>query len=347
VLPYNIYPRNMWYVAAFAADLQSGPLARRVCDQPIVLFRSGTGTVAALEDRCIHRGMPLSQGGECAGEIIRCPYHGLEYDATGQCTKIPGQDKAPPSMRIESYPVVERDALIWIWTGEAAKADPGAIPAHSYHSDPAWAWSPVFLEIQCDWQLLHDNLLDLTHLAYVHRKTIGGDPDAHTTSAEMKTTRKDKTVLVTRWLRNSNPPPFYKIAHTFPGKIDRWQDTEFVPGLIRIWSGGTDAGTGAFEGKRDGGVQLMGLHAVTPSTATSCYYHFTVSRNFKLGVPEVHSRVHEGARATLLEDKAVLEIQQERVLEEPKRPLVDTRWDAGGLQARRIIETMVAAEAAA
>src|SRR5262249_50081489 len=124
------------------------------------------------------------------------------------------------------------------------------------------------------------------------------------------------------------------------------QDTEFVPGLIRVWSGGTDAGTGAFEGKRDGGVQLMGLHAVTPSTATSCYYHFTVSRNFKVDVPDVHSRIHDGALATLLEDKAVLEIQQERVLEEPERILVDTRWDAGGLQARRIIEALVATEKA-
>lgn len=249
-------------------------------------------------------------------------------------------------MRIKSFPLVEKDALLWIWMGDAAQADASKIVAHSYHSDRGWEWSPVFLEIGCDWQLLHDNLLDLTHLAYVHRKTIGGDPDAHTTSAEMKTTRTANSVLVTRWLRNSNPPPFYKIAHTFAGKIDRWQDTEFVPGRIRIWSGGTDAGTGAFEGKREGGVQLMGLHAVTPSTATSCYYHFTVSRNFKVGVPDVHNRVHEGARATLLEDKAVLEIQQERVLEDPDRILVDTKWDAGGLQARRIIEALVAAEAA-
>lgn len=344
MLPYNIYPRNIWYVAAFAADLEAGPLARRICDQAVVLFRTASGRCAALEDRCIHRGMPLSRGGECDGDVIRCPYHGLEYDADGCCVKVPGQERLPEAMRIRSYPLVEKDALLWIWMGDGAKADPSKIPAHPHHSDPGWQWSPIFLEIACDWQLLHDNLLDLTHLAYVHRKTIGGDPDAHTANAEMRTSRNGNSVLTTRWLRNSNPPPFYTIAHSFAGKIDRWQDTEFLPGLIRIWSGGTDAGTGAFEGKREGGVQLMGLHGVTPSTATSCYYHFTVSRNFKLGVPPVHERVHDGARATLLEDKAILELQQERVLEDPDRILIDTRWDAGGLHARRIIEALVAAE---
>lgn len=91
MLPYNIYPRNTWYVAAFAADIAAGTLARTICDQPVVLFRTGSGKVAALEDRCIHRGMPLSRGGECDGDIIRCPYHGLEYDLLADARRCLGR----------------------------------------------------------------------------------------------------------------------------------------------------------------------------------------------------------------------------------------------------------------
>ena len=152
--------------------------------------------------------------------------------------------------------------MVWIWTGDPAGADPGLVPDYMYHRDPGWAWSPVFLSIACDWQLLYDILLDLTHLAYVHKKTIGGDPDAHTRDAQLQTQRQGHLVQVKRWLPNSNPPPFY-----------------------------------------------------------------------------------QGALATLLEDKHVLEAQQARVLEEPERGFVDIRWDAGPLFARRVVDELVAAEA--
>lgn len=340
-----MFLRDCWYIAAFGADLEAKPLPRKICGEAVVLFRTDKGKAVALEDRCIHRGMPLSEGGECEGDRIRCPYHGLEFDAAGACAKIPGQDQIPAAARVKSFPLVEQDGLLWIWVGDSAKADPGAIPAHFYHRDPHWAWRPIFLEIECDWRLLNDNLLDLTHLGFVHKKTIGGDPGAHA-NAEMKVTRKDKGVLVTRWLANTEPPPFYRLGYAFNGKIDRWQEIEFVPGLVRIWTGGTDAGTGAYEGKREGGVQFMGFHGITPRTATSCYYHFTQSRNFRLGELVLDEQIHQAALATLLEDKAVLQAQQARLLEDPTRGLIDIRADAGGLQGRRLVEQLIAAEAA-
>ncbi|WP_395069065.1 Rieske 2Fe-2S domain-containing protein [Paraburkholderia silvatlantica] len=343
--PYNIYPNDAWYVATFSADLKDLPVARTICGEPIVLFRTASGVIAALEDRCIHRGVPLA-GGECVGEIIRCPYHGMEYDVSGICTKVPGQDRLPANARVRSFPVAEKDAMVWIWLGESEKADIKAIPSHHYHDDPGWAWSSIFLKVECDWQLLNDNLMDLTHLGYVHKQTIGGDPDAHTMNIDLKTTRSGNRVEVKRWLPNTNPPPFYSLGNSFSGKIDRWQEIDFTPGLVRIWSGGTDAGTGAYEGRRVGGVQFMGLHAVTPSTATSCYYHFTQSRNFKLDTStELHKKIHDGALFTLLEDKTVLEAQQKRLLDNPERGLINIKWDIGPLQARRVIEERVATEA--
>jgi vanillate O-demethylase monooxygenase subunit len=250
--------------------------------------------------------------------------------------KIPGQPQIPVGARILSYRLIERDALLWIWVGDQVKADPALIPAHPQHQDSKWAWTPIFLEIAADWQLLNDNLLDLTHLGLVHRKTIGGNPEAHS-NAVMRTTRIDGGVRVTRWLANSAPPPHYLQTGNVTGNIDRWQEIDFIPGLIRIWSGGTDAGTGAYEGRRDGGVQFMGLHAVTPATATCCYYHFTQARNFGLDNPELEARLHQGALDTLLEDKAIIEAQQARRAETPDRPFLDIQSDSGGLQARRIV----------
>jgi phenylpropionate dioxygenase-like ring-hydroxylating dioxygenase large terminal subunit len=252
--------------------------------------------------------------------------------------KIPGQPQIPVGARILSYPLIERDALLWIWVGDQVKADPALISAHPQHRDPKWAWTPIFLEISADWQLLNDNLLDLTHLGFVHRKTIGGNPEAHS-NAVMRTTRIEGGVRVIRWLPNSAPPPHYLQTGNVTGNIDRWQEIDFVPGLIRIWSGGTDAGTGAYEGRREGGVQFMGMHAVTPATATRCYYHFTQARNFGLDNPELEARLHQGGLDTLLEDKAIIEAQQARRAETPDRPFLDIHSDSGGLQARRIVRS--------
>jgi phenylpropionate dioxygenase-like ring-hydroxylating dioxygenase large terminal subunit len=337
-----MFLRNCWYVAAFAADIAMQPVGRTVCSKAVVLFRVG-GKVVALEDRCIHRGMPLSQGGEVDGDIIRCPYHGLEFDGAGMCRKIPGQDRVPSEARIAAFPLVERDSLLWIWMGDPAKADSAAIPEHHYHNDPSWEWRPIFLEIECDWSLLNDNLLDLTHLGFVHKKTIGGDPSAHA-GAEMRVERLDRRVHVTRWLANTDPPPFYRLGHAFKDKIDRWQEIEFRPGLVRIWTGGTDAGTGAYQGQREGGVQFMGFHGITPRTENSCYYHFTQARNFRLGETELDEAIHQAALATLLEDKAVLESQQARILENPGRGFIDIRADAGGLQGRHLVAQLFAEE---
>ena len=341
-----MFPRNRWYVAAFAADVTARPLARTVCGEAVVLFRNADGVVAALEDRCVHRGMPLSQGGEVDGDIIRCPYHGLEFDGGGRCRKIPGQVQIPAAARIAAYTTVQRNGLVWIWMGDPAKADSGAVPDHFYHDDPRWEWRPIFLEIECDWTLLNDNLLDLTHLGFVHKKTIGGDPAAHA-NAEMRAERRGDLVHVTRWLANTEPPPFYRLGHAFKGAIDRWQEIEFRPGLVRIWTGGTDAGTGAYDGKREGGVQFMGFHGITPRTDRSCYYHFTQARNFRLGERELDERIHQAALATLLEDKAVLEGQQARIREQPGRGFIDIRADAGGLLGRRLVTEAIAAETAA
>ena len=111
---------NAWYVAAFAADVAPGKtLGRKYLNKPVVLFRTGAGAVAALEDRCPHRLAPLSMG-ECADGGLRCGYHGMLFDGSGACLSIPGQSVIPPTATVRAYPVIERYGLVWLWTGGGA-----------------------------------------------------------------------------------------------------------------------------------------------------------------------------------------------------------------------------------
>jgi phenylpropionate dioxygenase-like ring-hydroxylating dioxygenase large terminal subunit len=333
---------NNWYVAAFSTAVTREPLARMICGLPVVLYRTETGDVVALEDRCIHRGVPLSLGGTCEGDTIQCPYHALRFDPSGTCVGGPGAIAIPATARILRYEVVEKGGMIWIWPSQA-EPDHALLDVPEYLHGTDWTTQEILLEINADWQMLNDNLLDLTHLGVVHARTIGGNPDQHS-AAQMKTVKNgDRGVLVTRQLPNSDPPPQYLAARAFAGKIDRWMEIDFQPGVIQIWSGGADAGTGAFEGQREHGINLRGFHGVTPATDRSLYYHF--SQNFDFAVDDtLAAKLYQGALTTLLEDVDVLNAQQKRLDQTPDRPLIDLASDAGGIQARRIVNRLIAAE---
>lgn len=171
--------KNAWYVAGWTTDLApSERIARTFLEQPIVLWRSAEGKAFALADSCAHRAMPLSAG-VVLGDIIRCPYHGLEYDGGGRCSRIPAQSMIPERAMVRSYPLVEQQGLLWIWMGDADRADPALIPDYPIHDDPLYAWRSAHFAVKGNWKLLIDNLMDLSHLPYIHANTIGGDPDLH------------------------------------------------------------------------------------------------------------------------------------------------------------------------
>jgi phenylpropionate dioxygenase-like ring-hydroxylating dioxygenase large terminal subunit len=336
---------NNWYIAGTGGDITGEPLARRICDIPLVLFRTRSGAVAALEDRCAHRGMALSAGGKCLGETIQCPYHGLEFDTGGICVRIPGLERVSPDMRIRSFPVVEKDAVVWIWMGDAAGADPARIPSHPYHSDSSYVWSRGVLEVNANWEFLNDNLLDLTHVQYAHRNTIGGNPDEDA-RAQIKVQRNGRRVVLTRWLRDTACPPFHKQLYGFKGRIDRVQEVEFTPGYIFLHSSSMDVGDSVDEGWRRKGMHFYQMHAITPQTPTRTLYMFTMSRNFKTEDRALTEQIHALSMRTFEEDKAMLEVQQARCTEYPDIPLVATKHDTATAQARRIVREMMAEEVA-
>jgi phenylpropionate dioxygenase-like ring-hydroxylating dioxygenase large terminal subunit len=340
--------RNAWYIAAWADEIGRGQLlARRICNEPIVLFREGTGRAGALADRCCHRAAPLSMG-SVVEEGIQCGYHGLVIDGSGRCVRIPGQKQIPSDARVRSYPVVEKDQMVWVWMGDPAKADAAKIADYPYHNDPGrWPNKHDVYPIKANYMLMVDNLMDLTHLGYLHAKTVGGNPAAHV-AAEMKTTRTPTGVKFTRWLRNSVPPPTYVKAAGFKGRVDRWQEFEFVaPSSVLQWTGAADAGTGAYEGKRDGGFQFRLFHGLTPETETSCFYFWSVANGYRQNEPEATEQLYQEIAPTFVEDRVMVEAQQARLGEFGEEGLVAIASDATRMQMRRMVERLIAGERAA
>lgn len=340
-----MFVRNLWYVAAFSKDVQPGKcLARRFLNEPVVLFRTASGQLSALTDRCSHRAFPLSEG-FVDGEIIRCAYHGLEFGAGGACVHIPGQARIPPAAAVRAYPVVEKDGFIWIWMGDVGKADPTTIMRNPEHSDPAWRWRPYTMHVKANWQLLVDNILDLTHVAYIHAKTIGGNPQTHF-NAQVEIAFDGAQVTLTRRMPDSVPPATYIEAGGFKGKVDRWQTVGFKPAtghVLRVNAGACDVGTGAYEGRRDNGFVLLNVHGVTPETETSTHYIWTICTNAssEQGVPD---RLFDRFYDTICEDEVALQAQQRRIDDMPDMPFVGIASDGAVNRARMLLDALRSAE---
>jgi phenylpropionate dioxygenase-like ring-hydroxylating dioxygenase large terminal subunit len=336
-----MFIRNTWYVAAFADEVAPGKtLGRKFLGESVVLFRTEAGEIGALEDRCSHRAMPLSAG-HVEGNILRCCYHGVEFDKRGVCTRIPNQSRIPAAANVKSYPVVEKDHLLWIWMGEAEAADPSTIIDSPEHDDPRWTWKQFNFPVKSNWQLIIDNIMDLTHVPYIHARTIGGNPEQHY-AAETNVEFDGRKVTLIRHMPNSVPPRSYIDAGGFKGRVDRWQEVRFEPSrgmTLRVNAGGCDAGTGAYEGKRDHGFMLANNHFVTPETETTSHYLWTICTTAPrdTGVPEVlFSQFYD----TITEDEETLEAQQKRIDEAPDRKFVGIASDGAVNQARRLLESL-------
>lgn len=340
-----MFIRNAWYVAAWPQELNNEtPVARRLLGEQVVMYRDSEGRPAALADRCCHRGLPLSCG-EVAGDYIRCGYHGMEYDRAGSCVKIPGQVNIPRNAKVRHYPVVERDEVVWIWMGEPSEADTELIVPYPWHNaGSGWAHRKEHYVIGCNYELMNDNLMDLSHLGYVHKKTIGGNPEIHV-NADMAVTRTERGVKAVRWMLNSAPPPTYTRAVPSLGeRVDRWQEIEYFPGLIRIYTGAVDVGVGAQQGNRDGGFGLRIFDGITPETESSMHYFWTAAHNFDIANPATTDLVFEQINTTFMEDKQILQQQQETLGATSAAGLVDIHGDVAGIQVRRLIARALEAE---
>jgi phenylpropionate dioxygenase-like ring-hydroxylating dioxygenase large terminal subunit len=337
-----MFLRNAWYPAIWSNELKNRPIGRTFLDDKVVLFRNASDQAAALVDCCCHRAAPLSKG-EVAGEYLACGYHGLKFDVTGQCVEVPGQQHVPRGAKVRSYPVHEKWNVVWIWMGDPAKADASNIPDLHWLADPKWTATPGYIHLKSNYQFVIDNLLDLTHVAYVHKTTLAGDPREATTPT--KTERLPDGVRVGRWMLDFLPPPLFAKAGNFKGNVDRWQFATWKPpSIVYLDVGCAKAGTGAPEGDRSQGISIWSSHLITPETEHSSHYMFCYARNFSLGDPDMSKLLYEGSRATFLEDVDMLEGVQANRTGGSLEGLIDVGADAAQLQARRMLNGMISAE---
>jgi phenylpropionate dioxygenase-like ring-hydroxylating dioxygenase large terminal subunit len=344
------FPLNAWYAAAYDVEVANKLLARTICNQKVVMFRKTDGTVAVLEDACWHRLMPLSMG-HLQGDELTCGYHGLVYNAQGRCVHMPSQETLNPSACVRSFPVVERHRFVWIWPGDPAKADPALVPDMHWNDDAEWAGDGKLITVKCDYRLVIDNLMDLTHETFVHGSSIGQRAVA---KAPFVATHGDRTATVTRWMENIDAPPFWagqiNHARNYKGKVDRWQIIKFeAPATVNIDVGVAEAGSGAppkdgHPGNRSKGVNGFVLNTVTPETNGSCHYFWAFARNYCLGEQRLTHQLREGVAGIFREDEVVLEAQQIAIEEHPDHQFYNLNIDAGSIWARRLIDGLVAKE---
>ena len=336
------YLMNTWYQAGFADEVPAGgKLARTICEVPLVFYRRAEGSLTALVDRCPHRFAPLSAG-RVDGDKIFCGYHGLGFGADGKCMYNP-HGPIVSALAVRSFPVVERHTIIWVWLGDAERADPALISDLSYIDEtPPQARISGYMPTAANYQLLSDNILDLSHADFLHPDTLGG-----INSTAKTTNRQEGDKVVVDWLaENCEPPPAFRVTAHGADRADVW--TEVVWGAPAVMTLGVAAvPAGQPRTWHDEGYTL---HNMVPEPATSTHYFYCSTRRFRVD-DEGFSQFLRSAleQAFVQEDKPMLESQQARIGNTDFWSLAPVllKIDAASTRARRLLAQKIADEAAA
>ena len=336
-----MFVKNCWYVAAHAQEITEVLFARTLLNQAVILWRMADGKIAALEDRCPHRLVPLSAG-RTVDDLVECGYHGLRFNAEGGCALVPGQARVPRNERVKTFPVAERHALIWIWMGPADLADEDLIPDFHWMDSAGWRVTTGYLHFKCDYRLINDNLLDLSHETYIHKHTIGNDAVAE--SPVVTEVIGDRVVRAHREMPDIEPPPFFALAQGHDGRINRWQIAIYMaPGFNTTEVGFHAVGTDRVNDH----LMMRPIHIITPETEHSAHYIWGLARNFRLDDDQLHDDVFTATTQTFSEDRELLEMQDQRLQAEgmPKLPQMAVKVDKAPVQGRRLLESMIQREA--
>ncbi|WP_293848769.1 aromatic ring-hydroxylating dioxygenase subunit alpha, partial [Steroidobacter sp.] len=339
----KMFLNNAWYVAELSSGLGTGLVPVRLLGRSLVLYRLSNGEVAALEDACPHRKLPLSMGRR-QGDLVECGYHGMMFDRAGACRRVPGNQPIPDTARVRSYPAVERQGFIWVWMGAPELADPASIFDIEHWDNPTWGRTePDAMAVRCSYLHITDNLLDPTHVAWVHPDSFGESACEQT---PLQTEALSGGVLVSRWMLSVDVAPFYVRYMRFAGKADRKQHYEVrFPGHARIRAVFTPAGNSESpdaETHPDTFV-MDSYNFLTPIDERTTRYFWVQTRNFAPNDVEVSRDFGESVRGAFEEDKAVLEAVQLGI-ENAQSPFQPLFIDAGPARFRRELQRRIDAE---
>lgn len=341
-----MFIKNIWYVAGWSSEVGAETLLdRMIAGDRLVFFRDTDGAVTALRNRCCHRAALLSMGTHESGSI-RCGYHGMKFDNTGKCVEIPGQSKIPANAKVDHFPVTERYGWIWVWTGDVALADPALIPEMREMGDEKWAVMTGYLSYDTDYQLIHDNLLDFSHVSYVHAATLGGNPKWADELPEMK--RLDNGFSIERWIEDVAPPVFIRSIVGEHVRQDIMSVYEmYINGTLAIDHSLQLTGTGTREKMAEKDfLRTMSWQAVTPAVDGKTHYFFSTALEKHLP-SQILDILHHGTLMGFEEDRQMISSQQDNLRGDSEMQHISelaTAHDRALLEMRRMIKRQIERE---
>ena len=339
-----MFLRNCWYVAGWSKDYGRSLTAQTLLGESIVFYRQSDGRPVALEDACPHRKLPLSMG-KLDGDTIVCGYHGLTFDCSGACVDAPTQrGNIPKRAVVRSYPVVERYRLLWIWMGDPEKADPDEIFPIENFENADWGYTDGgTLTIACNYLWVADNLLDPSHVAWVHVTSFAG---SGTDDQPLEMEQTDRGVIVYRWIYDQPPSPYYKNLVRFDGNCDRKQHYEMCyPAIALNMSIYTPVGTGGPDKPPVEKTYVnISYNFLTPIDEDNTQYIWFQHRNTDPCDKEISEQMNAGAIMAFNEDKEILEAVH-RGMGSKSTPNIDLGLDLGAKTFRLQLQRRIDAEA--
>jgi phenylpropionate dioxygenase-like ring-hydroxylating dioxygenase large terminal subunit len=343
----KVYLKNAWYVAAWSDELGAGLITRTICELPVLLYRKENGDPVAMGNLCPHRFAPLHMGKKI-GDTVQCGYHGMVFGESGKCVLNPHHGGViSPAMKVASYPVIEKNGAIFVWTGDEDAADPALLPDFSCYTAPAFETIRGAMDVAANYELITDNLLDLTHADFLHEGTLSSEA---ITISKLETIEQGSTVWANRWCPDGDAPPVWsQLMQNQMGvepstRIDHWLYMRWdAPGHLLLDVGITGVGQ-----TRDDGIWVYTGHHLTPVSPTRTLYYWTVVRNHGVRDQSV-SDFWQGSidYAFAVQDKPMIEAQQaalDGANIEALHP-VGIPADVAGAKARRALSRLIKREA--
>ena len=337
-----MFVKNAWYVAGWSSEFGESLQRVTILEQHLVMYRTSDGTVVALEDRCPHRQLPLSMG-KRLGDDIQCGYHGMTFNCSGACVRVPGQDNLPATAYVDAFSVVEKNNIVFVWMGDADKADEDQVFDMPEFSDRNWhAHQGDALHLQANYLNVAENLVDPAHVSFVHPTTLG---NAASENVPVHVDTKGDVLVAWRWIRDSEPVGFFKKFGDFSGNVDRWHYYYLhLPSIAVIDFGSAAAELNLPEEQRNEGVRIFALHFLTPVNE-----HYTIDRwmhirNAAVGDESASEQMDAMFRIAFDEDKAILEAIDEQERLPQKRKPIRLAIDKGPMVYRRRIRDLTDAE---
>lgn len=329
--------KNVWYVCSLGHEVDRDLRRRVIAGEPVLLYRTEAGEIVALRDQCPHRFAPLSRG-KLIGDVVQCGYHGLQFDRSGQCVYNPHGDVIAPNAKVRSFPVVERHGLVWLWLGDPRLASPDTIPGCSYMSAPDLKTVHSYFRADYRYDILVDNLLDLSHADYLH---VGSFKGGVAERSETKVSEDNNEVHIVFTQYNIPAPPFLRDVGE---RINEQFRIHWHPGQVITFEGAVAPQEADFPNQ----PTFRFAHIATPETEETTHYFMSITRDHDLENPQLDREMADRQVGVIQNEDGpmLLAVQAEMAGQDllEMRPVI-LPTDTGALRVRRIMKRLIAAEA--